>query len=68
MDSSTLPYVPLYFEYKGCQIRLQEEKQFAEMPILHANRVEPDQTPRTAASDGSPLFADARCYGLGHRI
>ena len=41
MDYYTV-FGPVHFQYKGC---------FIEIPAFNANSVDPDQTPRSAASD-----------------
>ena len=38
---------------------------FIYIPVLNANNVDPDQKPRSAASDQSTLFANVPCMGRG---
>ena len=41
---------PVHFKYKGCLVSFSSPC-FIEIPVLNANSVAPDQTPRSAASD-----------------
>ena len=51
MDSSTLTFWTSPFPVKGVSGKFLLLPWFTEIPVLNANSVDPDYTPRSAASD-----------------
>ena len=51
MDSSTFTPRTIHYKYKRCLVSLYYFPCFIKSPVFNANSVDPDQTPRSAASD-----------------
>ena len=64
MESSTLPFWTGPFPVKGVCDQFLSFPCCTEIPVLKANSVDPDQTPRIAASDlGLHFFANVPFIG-----
>ena len=51
VDSSTSLFEYIHFQPKGCLVCVLSLSFIIEIPVLNGNSVDPDQTPRSAASD-----------------
>ena len=51
MDSSTVTLWTRSFQYKDCPVSFYFYHSLKEIAVLNANSLDPDQTPRSVASD-----------------